>query len=173
MHLIFIYGPPATGKLTVAKELSAITGFPVFHNHLTYDLVNSVFTGYKFGKLIEKIRLDVFQHAIDQKLPGLIFTVAYGFGSDDEFVKSVVKQFEDSDDQVSFVQLICSQDELLRRTTQESRQKFGKVKDPEILNKLLTEYDFLTPIPFVKSFTIDNSSLDPQTVAQKILLSIN
>ncbi len=168
MHLIFIYGPPAAGKLTVAKELSTLTEFPVFHNHLTFDLANSVFPGYKFGKLIEKIRLDVFQHAIDQKLPGLIFTVAYGYGSDDDFVKSVVKLFEDSNNKVSFVQLICSPQELQHRVTQDTRQQYGKVKDPEVLDKLLKEYDFSTPIPFVKSLTIDNTFLDSQTVAQKI-----
>ena len=43
MNLVFIYGPPAVGKLTVAKELSLITGYPLFHNHLTRDLVHELF----------------------------------------------------------------------------------------------------------------------------------
>lgn len=34
MKLMFIYGPPAAGKLTVAKALCAHTGFKLFHNHL-------------------------------------------------------------------------------------------------------------------------------------------
>jgi tRNA uridine 5-carbamoylmethylation protein Kti12 len=29
MRLVFLYGPPAVGKLTVAKELSTLTGFVV------------------------------------------------------------------------------------------------------------------------------------------------
>jgi len=33
MRLVFIYGMPATGKLTVAKELVDITGYALFHNH--------------------------------------------------------------------------------------------------------------------------------------------
>ena len=40
MKLIVIYGPPAAGKLTVAKELSKLTGFKVLHNHITIDLID-------------------------------------------------------------------------------------------------------------------------------------
>jgi broad-specificity NMP kinase len=43
MRLIFLYGLPGVGKLTVARELAEFTGFKVFHNHLTVDLVGSVF----------------------------------------------------------------------------------------------------------------------------------
>ena len=39
MKLIFIYGLPATGKLTVAVELAAMTGYKLFHNHLVVDLL--------------------------------------------------------------------------------------------------------------------------------------
>jgi replication-associated recombination protein RarA len=31
--LVFIYGPPAAGKLTVAEALAMRTGHKVFHNH--------------------------------------------------------------------------------------------------------------------------------------------
>lgn len=43
MKLLFLYGPPAVGKFTVAKEWAALTGFKFLHNHLTIDLVTSVF----------------------------------------------------------------------------------------------------------------------------------
>ena len=33
MKLIFIYGPPAVGKLTVARELARIAAFAVFDDH--------------------------------------------------------------------------------------------------------------------------------------------
>ena len=41
VKLIFVYGLPATGKLTVARELSSLTGYKVFHNHLVVDLLQS------------------------------------------------------------------------------------------------------------------------------------
>ena len=43
MKLIFIYGPPAVGKLTVAKKLAQLTGYTVFHLHQTIDLVTQFF----------------------------------------------------------------------------------------------------------------------------------
>ena len=39
MKLVILYGPPGVGKLTVGRELAARTGFKLFHNHLTVDLV--------------------------------------------------------------------------------------------------------------------------------------
>ncbi len=38
MKLILIYGPEASGKLTVAGELAAITGNRVFHNHVSIEV---------------------------------------------------------------------------------------------------------------------------------------
>lgn len=43
MNMIFIYGPPAVGKLTVAEELAKITGYKLFHNHLTQDLAREIY----------------------------------------------------------------------------------------------------------------------------------
>ena len=43
MKLIFLYGAPGTGKLTVARELAALTGYRLFHNHLTVDLAKAIF----------------------------------------------------------------------------------------------------------------------------------
>jgi hypothetical protein len=43
MRLVFIYGIPATGKLTVAQELAKRTGYSLFHNHLVVDLLLSLF----------------------------------------------------------------------------------------------------------------------------------
>ena len=43
MKLVLIHGAPAVGKLSVARELAKLTGFRLFHNHLTVDLVSAVF----------------------------------------------------------------------------------------------------------------------------------
>jgi cytidylate kinase len=39
MKLLFLYGPAASGKLTIARELTTLTGFALFHNHLVVDAV--------------------------------------------------------------------------------------------------------------------------------------
>lgn len=37
--LVFIHGPPASGKYTIGRELAARTGFELYHNHLVVDEV--------------------------------------------------------------------------------------------------------------------------------------
>jgi len=58
MRLVFLFGLPGSGKLTVAREPSALTGWKLFHNHLTVDLLLAVFPfGCKeFIELREQIR---------------------------------------------------------------------------------------------------------------------
>jgi shikimate kinase len=55
MKLVFLHGPAASGKLTIGRELAALTGLPLFHNHLVVDAVASVFPfgSQRFVKLRE------------------------------------------------------------------------------------------------------------------------
>jgi len=43
MEVIFIHGPAASGKHTIASQLSRLTGLPLFHNHLAVDAALSLF----------------------------------------------------------------------------------------------------------------------------------
>src|SRR3546814_20954048 len=43
VRLVFSHGAAASGKLTVARELAALTGLPLFHNHLVVDALLAVF----------------------------------------------------------------------------------------------------------------------------------
>ncbi len=81
MKLIFLYGPPAVGKLTVALALSPLTGYKVFHNHLTIDLVSSVFEWGTplFWNFVNRYRLELIEAAAKSNVPGLIFTFVYAF----------------------------------------------------------------------------------------------
>lgn len=45
--LIIITGPQAVGKMTVGQELSRMTNFKLFHNHMSIDLVNHFFSYIK------------------------------------------------------------------------------------------------------------------------------
>src|SRR5438128_11279342 len=80
MKLILLYGPPAVGKLTIAKEIARLTGFKLFHVHLTADLVEPIFPRGtpSFPKLVWDIRYAVFAEAARANIDGLIFTMVYG-----------------------------------------------------------------------------------------------
>ena len=43
MRVVFIYGPPAVGILTVATELARLTGFKLFDNHVSIQFAQSIF----------------------------------------------------------------------------------------------------------------------------------
>ena len=65
MRLVFIHGPAASGKLTVARELAARTGLSLFHNHLVVDALLAVFPfgSPGFVLLRETMWMDVFRAA--------------------------------------------------------------------------------------------------------------
>jgi hypothetical protein len=77
MRVIFIYGQPASGKLTVARALAERTGIAVFHNHLVVDALEAVFPfgSEPFVRLREQFWLAVFAEAA-QADRSLIFTFA-------------------------------------------------------------------------------------------------
>ena len=95
MKLIFLHGRPAVGKLTVARELAALTNFKLFHNHLTVDLVSSLFPfgSEPFILLREKIWLAAFAEAARNDL-SLIFTFNPERTVRERFVKDVIEVVE-------------------------------------------------------------------------------
>jgi hypothetical protein len=68
MNLVFLYGPPGVGKLTVGQALADITGYRLFHNHLAIDCARPVFefgTGPFWG-LVQDLRVLTIDHAARQ-----------------------------------------------------------------------------------------------------------
>jgi hypothetical protein len=147
MKLIFLHGLPGVGKLTVARELAGLTGFRIFHNHLTVDLVESMFEfgSQPFVELRETIWLAAFNQAAEAKLPGLIFTFAFDRTVRASFIESVRHAVESRGGEVLFVELQCSPEELDRRITQPSRQKFGKLASLEQFHELIAAGAFVDP----------------------------
>jgi shikimate kinase len=171
MNLIFIYGAPAAGKLTVATELAKQTGYKLFHNHLTVDLIEPFF---KFGteeasRLSAKFRLEMFKEAAKVNLPGIIFTYVYVKDSDDKFVKQVIDTVKPYGGKVMFVLLNCKKEELAKRVENESRKNYAKVHEADKLNELFKKYNMTSPIPHQKSLIIDNTKLTPQEVTRQII----
>jgi dephospho-CoA kinase len=78
MNLVYIYGPPATGKLTVANALAAQTGYKVFHNHLSIDCIRPVFDfgTESFWRLVHQIRLMTIEESA-RSGTDLIYTSVY------------------------------------------------------------------------------------------------
>jgi shikimate kinase len=169
MRLIFIYGPPASGKLTVATELAKLTGFKLFHNHVSIQFVRSIFEfGTKtFWRLTGKYRMEMLEAAAKEGID-TIFTFVYSKGEDDRFVNHVVQVVRSHRGQVCFVRLYCDREELIRRVKASQRRKMGKVSTEKMLSDLFQRHSLDAEIPFHKSLSIDTTKQSPRNVAKLI-----
>lgn len=169
MKLVVIYGAPGVGKFTTAKALAALTGYRLFHNHLTFDLVKSVFDfpSPPFFELAEKIRLVTFDAAARTDVPGVVFTFAYACPDDDGFVERIIQTVESRGGELAFVRLYCDRATHEQRVLAADRKDFGKIVSVEALRGALKRWNFGT-VPFRESLEIDNSRLDAESVARQI-----
>ena len=103
MKLIFLHGAPAVGKLSVARELATLTGFRLFHNHLTVDLVGSLFPfgSEPFVNLREQIWLVAFQEAARNDV-SLIFTFNPERTVRESFIPETIKAVESAGGEAHF-----------------------------------------------------------------------
>jgi hypothetical protein len=145
MKLIFLHGLPGVGKLTVARELAALTGFGIFHNHLAVDLVGAVFEfgSRPFVELREMIWLAVLGRAAEAGLDGLIFTFAFDRTVQRGFIDNVRRAVAPGE--VLFVELTCSPHELERRIAQPERRRYGKLTSVEQFRELREAGAFVDP----------------------------
>ena len=171
MKLIFLHGLPGVGKLTVGRELAKLTEFRIFHNHLAVDLVESVFEfgSQPFVALREAIWLAVFSQAVEAKLPGLIFTFAFDRTVQGSFIGNVRRIVEADGGKVLFVKLECSAQELERRITHPSRQKFGKLNSLARFRELSQANAFVGPEIPAELMTVDTTELSASATAKLIV----
>lgn len=182
MKIIFLYGLPATGKLTIAHELAALTGYKLFHNHLVVDLLLSVFEfgSASFVELRETLWLSVFDHA-SRSYPrasaktggpdGLIFTFAPEKTVRPSFIPRLLDQASRAADEIDFVELTCPLDEIKRRLNAESRHRYGKLTSRALFEQLLAEEAFSMNLPGPK-LSIDTSAHTPAQAAQTIVSTL-
>ena len=174
MKLIFISGMPAAGKLTVARELQALTGYKLFHNHLTVDLLLGMFEfgSPAFVELRESIWLSVFDQACKTGLPGLIFTFAPEKTVREEFVPKAIHTVESQGAEIVFVELTCSSDILKQRLNTRSRQDCGKLTSIPLFEELLQHGAFSLPKLPAPRLSIDTGSCEPVDAARRIAAMI-
>lgn len=168
MQLVFLHGPAAAGKLTVAKALSQRTGFALFHNHLVVDAVAAVFPfGHpEFRRLRERFWLDTFEAAAKADR-SLIFTFNPEATVGPDFPSDVATLVERHGGRVRFVELTCPPDELARRIDSGDRAAFGKLRDPELFRRLAAEGAFNYP-PIASELTVDTAATTPDMAAARI-----
>lgn len=169
MKLLFIYGPPAAGKLTVAQHIADRTNFRLFHNHLTIELAKEVFEDRKVrSEVVLKLRLDIIAAAAKADI-NLIFTMVYAKSEDDDYVNQIVAAVENNGGEVCFVQLIPDAAEVEKRVVHSSRQSFSKIKDPTVLREIMADNDLYGAVPYANNLVINNTTVTASVVAKQII----
>ena len=125
MHFVFVFGPPAVGKMTVGRALAARTGYKLLHNHMTVEPVLEIFAfgSPPFGRLVSEFRRRVLEEALAADLDGLVFTMVWGLELDEDraLVASYVDLVQAAGGRVSFVELYADLGERLVRNRTELR----------------------------------------------------
>jgi shikimate kinase len=173
MNLIFLYGPPATGKFTVGKELAKLIGYRFLDNHKSVEMLRQIFPfedpelNKIRRKLQRKFRLEIFDEAAKAGV-NFITTCAVAGPQHFSFYRETKEIVERHNGQVLFVQLAPTQETMLERVEQESRRGV-KIENKEHLMRLLkNEPEVFDTFPDVSHLIIDNSSLSPNETAHRI-----
>ena len=188
MHLVLIFGPPAVGKMTVGHELARLTGFKLFHNHMTVEPVLDIFPfgSPPFGRLVDEFRRRIIEEAVEADLPGLVFTYVWALEEpgDREVVRAYVDIVESRGGQAHFVELYATQEVRLARNTTEFRLEHKRSKrDLEFSRRNLLDLDahyvmntgdaavtaaeeLLEGHPYVR---VDNTDLAAAEVARRLV----
>ena len=169
VKLLFIYGPPAVGKLTIARELERETGYKLFHNHVSTDTVKAVFEygTEPYFSLLRKIRLDMFGAAAKNDI-SLITTFMYT-PEDDEFIANMVEAVEEwYGGEVVFIQLDGDMDTLRRRVVEASRKEFQKIHTVEGLDACFERWELGGSVHYDNALKIDTTGLSVNEVMEQI-----
>jgi hypothetical protein len=169
MELVFIHGPAAAGKLTVARELRAITGFGVFHNQLVVDALTPVFEfgSPEFVRLREELWLTVFREAA-RAGRSMIFTFVPEKTVRDSFMREAVNVVQAEGGRVLFAELTCPSSVQEERVEAQSRAEFGKIRSVKVLRELRESGAFDVTVMPDSGLKIDTSAVQPKDAARQI-----
>ncbi|MEM7363475.1 MAG: hypothetical protein AAF525_05590 [Pseudomonadota bacterium] len=173
MKLIIVYGAEASGKLTIARELTSRTDLKLFHNHVSID-VGKVLYEYgdpRFSQLVWKVRLAVFESAARSDVSGVVFTWAYSHPDFQPLLDDLLATVAPYDTEVHFVFVHCSQAELERRVANEDRVKADKAHTIEALHRQQRGKNHVE-IPNSQSLVIDSTEMPPGEAADIIIKTL-
>lgn len=172
-NLIFLHGPPASGKLTIAKELSAITGYKLFHNHLVVDTLLSLFDfgTPNFVKHREKLWFDLIGDAVLEGT-NIIFTFNPEATVDPSFATNLAKIVAERNGTIDFVEISCPEDEIRIRLESEERKSYKKLSSAALYKDLKDQNAFAYPI-ISSRVTVDSSTRPPLESAKFIAESLS
>ena len=131
MKFILIFGPQAVGKMTVGQELANLTKLKLFHNHMTIELLEPLFSfSPEMWKLSTVFRKEIFKTVAGSNSEGMIFTYVWAFDQQEDwdFVDEICEIFESQGAEIYFVELEADINERLERNKSPHRLEHKPTK---------------------------------------------
>lgn len=170
MQLLFLYGPVASGKLTIGRLIAERTGLSLFHNHLVVDAVAAVFPfgSEDFTRLRESFWLEMISSAASAGR-SLIFTFAPEPTVAAEFPQRLSQIVTAAGGEVFPVALELDGSEQERRLVAADRAEFGKLRSVELLRELRPAMATCMSQMPVPALRIDTGSTPPSDAADIVI----
>ena len=170
MDCIFIYGPAASGKLTVAMAVQNRSRLPLFHNHLAVDAALSLFEfgSAEFVRLRELIWLATFKEAAAAG-KSFLFTFTPEATVSPSFIDKAVSVIKSFGGRILFIALTCSNDVIESRIEAASRTAFKKLASLEQYRQLRESGAFMFASLPEPDLTIATDAMSPEDSAGHIL----
>jgi shikimate kinase len=164
---ILIYGPPAAGKLTVARGIADRFGFRLLDNHVVGDAALRLFTfaDPQLEPLVQTLRATLFQAAAESGID-VVSTLSTPI-SDETYLQRLTETCKGHGSAMTIVQLVAERAVLERRVAEPSRKGTNKLQRPAHLGRLLDELDLSSTFAGT-NLTIDNTDLSVDAVVQLI-----
>ncbi len=175
MNLLFLHGPPATGKYTVGRELAALTGYELYHNHLVVDDVLKRHTFGTPGFVAERNQRwrDHLAQAVHAKQRGLIFTFNPENSVPQAFIDWLFTELPRAGASLASIGLTATEATIEARLASEQRQGFKKLTDLALYRQLRAAGAFQSPTIPRTDLQIDTALSHPGASARQIAAHFN
>jgi hypothetical protein len=184
MTLLFVFGPPAVGKMTVGRAIADAGGFRLFHNHHVIEPLLDVFAfeSPAFQTLMGEFRQRVLEEAAAADVD-LVFTLVWALDlpEDTACIRRHLEPFVEAGRRIAFVELYARLETRLERNRTPYRLAEKKSKrdltwsDDNVrgLERIQMNTGVASPgdevIAQFPHLRIDNTDLSPQEVATQVL----
>lgn len=173
MQLVFLHGPVAAGKLTIARLVAKRAGVALFHNHLVVDAVAAVFPfgSPEFVRLRERFWIETIEAAAREGR-SLVFTFAPEPSVAPDFPERLAALVTAAGGQVLQVALTLSETEQERRLVADDRAAFGKLRSVELLRSLRPGIAACLAAMPAPDLSIDSEATSASDAADRIVAAM-
>jgi len=176
MILLVLHGAPATGKYTIARELAALTGAQLYHNH---EVVDPILEQHLFGSpefVAERDR--AWRAGLRERLgaggPGVIFTFNPENSVPQEFVDWLFGELpKETRATLHSVELVATEAAIEARLGSDQRKGFRKLTDVALYRYLREAGAFATPVMPRTDLRLNTETCTPSEAAREIASKFN